>query len=81
MIFISTKDSLFLVPKANSATNNHDNEICAISETRVTPYNTTKLDALISQIYFWNKTLHVSDSYSLHRQEFFTVHTAMLYVI
>jgi len=29
------------------------------------------LDALISQIYFWNKTLHVSDSSSVHHQEFF----------
>jgi len=37
--------------------------------------------ALISQIYFWNKTLHVSDSPSVHHQEFFTVHTAMVYVI
>ena len=45
-------------------------------------------------IYFWNKTLHVSDSSSVHNQtlhvsdsssvhhqEFFTVHTAMVYVI
>ena len=39
------------------------------------------LDALISQIYFWNKTLHVSDSSSVHHQEFFTVHTAVVYVI
>ena len=30
---------------------------------------------------FWNETLHVSDSFSIHRQEFFTVHTAMVYVI
>ena len=30
---------------------------------------------------FWNKTLHVSDSSSVHHQEFFTVHTAMVYVI
>ena len=37
-----------------------------------------QLDALISQIYFWNKTLHVSDSFSVHLKEFFTVHTAML---
>jgi len=36
---------------------------------------------MISQIYFWNKTLHVSDSSSVHHQEFFTVHTAMVYVI
>jgi len=40
-----------------------------------------QLDALISQIYFWNKTLHVSDSSSVRHQEFFTVHTAMVYVI
>jgi hypothetical protein len=26
-------------------------------------------DALTPQIYFWNKTLHVSDSSSVHRQE------------
>jgi len=25
-----------------------------------------------------NKTLHVSDSFSVHHQEFFTVHTAMV---
>jgi len=30
---------------------------------------------------FWNKTLHVSDSSSVHHQQFFTVHTAMVYVI
>jgi len=30
---------------------------------------------------FWNKTLHVSDSSSVHHQEFGTVHTAMVYVI
>jgi hypothetical protein len=30
---------------------------------------------------FWNETLHVSDSSSVHYQEFFTVHTAMVYVI
>ena len=40
-----------------------------------------RLDVLISQIYLWNKTLHVSDSSSVHRQGFFTVHTAMVYVI
>ena len=33
----------------------------------------------MSQIYFWNKTLHVSNSSSVHYQ-FFTVHTAMVYV-
>ena len=30
---------------------------------------------------FWNETLHVSDSTSVHHQEFFTVHTTMVYVI
>ena len=35
---------------------------------------------LIPQIYFWNKTLHVSDSSFVHHQEFFTVHTAKTYV-
>jgi hypothetical protein len=30
---------------------------------------------------FWNKILHVSDIFSVHHQEFFTVHTAMVYVI
>jgi len=30
-----------------------------------------QIDALISQIYFRNKTLHVSDSSSVHHQEFF----------
>ena len=37
-----------------------------------------KIDALISQIYSWNEILNVSDSSSVHHQEFFTVHTAML---
>jgi len=27
---------------------------------------------------FWNETLHVSDSSSVHHQEFFTVHTAVV---
>ena len=35
----------------------------------INSYNKTKLDALISQIYFWNKTLHVSDISSVHHQE------------
>jgi hypothetical protein len=30
---------------------------------------------------FWNETLHVSDSSSVHHQEFLTVHMAMVYVI
>jgi hypothetical protein len=34
-----------------------------------------------SKFLFWNETLHVSDSSSVHHQVFFTVHTAMVYVI
>jgi hypothetical protein len=30
---------------------------------------------------FWKENLHVSDSFSVHHQEFFIVHTAMVYVI
>jgi len=40
-----------------------------------------QLHTLISQIYFWSKTLYVSDSSSVHHQELFTVHTAMISVI
>jgi len=29
---------------------------------------------------FWNETLHVTDSSSVHHQEFSTVHTAMVYI-
>jgi hypothetical protein len=39
-------------------------------------YNKTR-DALISQIYFWNGTLHVSGSFSVHYQESSTVYTAI----
>jgi len=38
-----------------------------------------QLNALISHIYFWNKILRVSESSSVHHQEFFTVHAAMAY--
>jgi len=41
----------------------------------------SRIRTVISQIYFWNKTLHVSDSSSVHHQQFLTVHTAMIYVI
>jgi hypothetical protein len=30
---------------------------------------------------FWNETLHVSDSFTVHHQELFAVHSAVLYVI
>ena len=38
-------------------------------------------DALISQIYFCQETLHVSGSSSANHQEFSTVHSALVYVI
>ena len=40
-----------------------------------------QLDKPISQIYSWNEILHVSDSFSVHYQKFFTLHTAMVYVV
>ena len=39
-----------------------------------------QLDALIFQNYFWNKILHVSDSSSVHHQEFFTLQAAVVYI-
>jgi len=38
-------------------------------------------DALISQIYFCQETIHVSGSSSAHHQEFSTVHSALVYVL
>jgi len=40
-------------------------------------YNIKQRDALISQIYFWNRTLHVSERFSVHHQESSTVYTAI----
>ena len=51
------------------------------SEKHYMSYIETQLDVLISHIYSWNETLHVSDSSPVHHQEFFTVHTAVVYVI
>ena len=34
-------------------------------------------DVIISQFYFWNRTLHVSDSFCVHYQESGTVYTAI----
>ena len=36
-----------------------------------------QLDALISQVYFWNGILHVLDSLSVHHRESSTIHTAI----
>jgi len=38
-------------------------------------------DALISQIYFCQETLHVSGSSSAYHQEFSTVHSALAYIM
>jgi len=50
------------------------------AEEQFCSYSKNQPDTLISQIYFWNKTLHISDSSSVHHQQFFTAHTAMVYV-
>ena len=52
----------------------------AVTDEMVQFLQQNQLEALFSQIYFWNETtLHVSDSSSIHHQDFFTVHTANLY--
>ena len=56
----------------------HRDKILIIKPTRCCMSVCT---VLISQIYFLNKTLHVSEISSVHHEEFFTVHTAMVYVI
>ena len=43
----------------------------------VRSYNKSQRNAQISEIYFWNRTLHISDSFSVHHQESSTVHTAI----
>jgi hypothetical protein len=45
------------------------------------PYNKTNQMHQFLKFYFGNETLHVSDSSSVHHQELFTVHSAMVYVI
>ena len=49
----------------------HRDKFLIIKPTRFTKFSNL----------FWNETLVVSDSSSVHYQEFFTVHTAMVYVI
>jgi hypothetical protein len=46
-------------------------KFCVIKPTRRTNFS----------VLFWNGTLHVSDSSPVHHQDFFTVHTVMVYVI
>ena len=49
----------------------HRDTFLTITQTRCTKFSNL----------FWNETPHVSDSSPVHHQEFFTVHTAMVYVI
>jgi hypothetical protein len=44
------------------------------------PYDKTTRWTNFSSL-FWNETLHVSDSSSVHHQELFTIHSVMVYVI
>jgi len=46
----------------------HHDKFLTVKPTRCTNFS----------ILFWNETLHASDSPSVHHQEFFTVHTAMV---
>jgi len=45
--------------------------------TVIYSYKKNEREAPISQICFWNRTQHVSDSISVHHQESSTVHTAI----
>jgi len=85
MIDILMSETCWAHKKWNKIVTSSRSFILQLSITMMhSPINIKKnqLVALISQIYFWNKTLHTSDSSSVHHQEFFfTVHTAMVYVI
>jgi len=41
-------------------------------------YSYNKTNKLISQIYFWNRTLHVLDRFSVYHQESSTVYAAVV---
>jgi len=62
-------------------TENRKSAILISTELQKCTLIINQIYALITQIYFWNKTLHISDSSSVPHQDFFTVHTAMVYVI
>jgi hypothetical protein len=49
----------------------HSNGFCIIKPTRCINFS----------ILFWNENLRVLDSSSVHHQEYFTVHTAMVYIV
>ena len=73
----------FLCPSSGVFHCTHSSGIChtGLLTTCEQDQDENQPDTLISQIYFWDKILHVSDSSSVHHQEFFNVHTAMVYVI
>jgi hypothetical protein len=80
----STRFRQFLCPTSGVFHCTHSNGIChtgLLTACEQDQDGTAVTHALISQIYSWNETIHVSDSFSVQRQEFFTVHTAMVYVI
>jgi len=54
------------------------NKVCKLHP--IFPYNKPTRCTNFSNL-FWKETLHVLGSSSVHNQEFFTVHTAMVYVI
>ena len=58
-----------------------DGEIIATKHAGATLLQQNQLDVPISKMYSSNEILHVSDSSSVHHQQFFTEHTAMVYVI
>ena len=53
----------------------HRDKFLTVKRIRCTNYS------VFFFLFFLNETLHVSDTSSVHHQEFSTVHTAMLYVI
>jgi hypothetical protein len=55
--------------------NMRTSDVDHISNVGLISYN--KRDVLNSQIYFWNRTLHVSDRFSVHHQESSTVYTGI----
>ena len=62
----------------------HAYYVCIVTwDTVKRSYKQNQRDALISEIYFWNKTLRVSHRFSVHHQESSTVYTAVgtVYVI
>jgi len=71
----STCIGQFLCPSSGVFNRTHSNGIC----------HTVLLTACEQDPYFsdlfWKEILRVSDSSSVHHQEFFTAHTAMVYVI